>query len=292
MSDRFVVRAPATTANLGPGFDCAAAALDLWNELQVEPFEDGQPLVTVQGEGTGELPADDTHLALRAFALVAPLEGHRFRFVNRIPLERGLGSSAATIAAGLVAGAESVGRTLDPQEALALGLPLEGHGDNLAASLSGGVCLIWRNGVGLRTSRVATDLPLDAIVVAPATRVNTLASRGRLPESLSHGDATAAAAQAALLGAAVASGDAALLAASFHDLLHEPYRAVDAPLLEELRELPVVAQAGVTLSGSGPSVVVWVEKGKAAGAAAELESRYPDAHVLPLAVAEQGAAVV
>ena len=292
MSDRFVVRAPATTANLGPGFDCAAAALDLWNELEVAPFEEGQPFVTVQGEGAGELPADGSHLALRAFALLAPVDGHRFRFVNRIPLERGLGSSAATIAAGLVAGAAAAGRTLDPQEGLALGLPLEGHGDNLAAALVGGVCLIWQNGVGLRTSRVAADLPLASVVVAPASRVNTLESRGRLPETVSHGDAAAAAAQAALLGAAVASGDAALLAAAFHDRLHEPYRADDAPLLGELQATPVAGQVGVTLSGSGPSIVVWTEKDRVAEASSELESRYPDAHVYPLAVAEQGAAVV
>ena len=99
-----VVRAPASTANLGPGFDCAAAALDLWNELEVAAAVNGEPLVVLDGEGADELPRDDRHLALRAFALVAPLEGRRFRFVNRIPLERGLGSSAATVAAGLVAG--------------------------------------------------------------------------------------------------------------------------------------------------------------------------------------------
>ena len=105
-----LVRAPATTANLGPGFDCAAAALDLWNELEVTPAADGEPVVTLEGEGADELPRDAGHLALRAFALVAPVEGHTFRFVNRIPLERGLGSSAATIAAGLVAGLAVAGR--------------------------------------------------------------------------------------------------------------------------------------------------------------------------------------
>ena len=104
-----VVRAPASTANLGPGFDCAAAALDLWNELHVE---EGETEVVVEGEGAAELPQTAEHLALRAFSLVAPVEGHRFRFVNRIPLERGLGSSAATIAAGLVAGAAVSGREL------------------------------------------------------------------------------------------------------------------------------------------------------------------------------------
>ena len=100
----FVIRAPASTANLGPGFDCAAAALDLWNELHVLPAADGEPLVTLEGVGAGELPTDASHLALRAFALAAPIKGHRFHFVNRIPLERGLGSSAATVAAGITAG--------------------------------------------------------------------------------------------------------------------------------------------------------------------------------------------
>src|SRR5579871_12267 len=104
-ADGFVIRAPASSANLGPGFDCAAAALDLWNELHVLPAEgDGDPLVTLSGVGVGELPTDRTHLALRAFALAAPVEGRHFHFVNRIPLERGLGSSAATVAAGITAG--------------------------------------------------------------------------------------------------------------------------------------------------------------------------------------------
>src|SRR5207248_10334066 len=120
-------------------------------------------------EGAGELPQDEEHLALQAFALLAPLAGRRFRFVNRIPLERGLGSSAATIAAGLVAGATVAGRDLSADELLELGLPLEGHPDNLAAALRGGVCLIWRNGAGPHAARIATDLPLAPIAVVPAT---------------------------------------------------------------------------------------------------------------------------
>jgi homoserine kinase len=283
-----VVRAPATTANLGPGFDCAAAALDLWNELHVEDGQ-GEPRVTVEGEGAGEIPASAEHLALRAFALVAPVEGRRFRFVNRIPLERGLGSSAATIAAGLVAGAAAAGRTLSPDELLELGLPLEGHADNLAAALRGGVCLIWQNGAGPHTARIATELPLAAIVVVPNARVNTQESRSRLPATHTHGEAAAAAAQAALLGAAIAAGDASLLADAFHDTLHEPYRAADAPLLGALSADLVPGCAGVTLSGSGPSVVVWVEKDKVTEAVAALEARIPDARILPLDIATHGA---
>ena len=281
-----IVRAPASTANLGPGFDCAAAALDLWNELHVEP---GEPGVSVEGEGAEEVPHDAEHLALQAFALVAPVEGHRFRFVNRIPLERGLGSSAATIAAGLVAAATLSGRELSDDALLELGLPLEGHPDNLAAALRGGVCLIWRNGAGPHTARIATDLPLAAIAVVPRSRVNTLESRDRLPDTLTHEEAAAAAAQAALLGAAIASGDADLLADAFHDRLHEPYRLRDAPLLDELRTDPVPGQEGVTLSGSGPTVVVWADKGNAEEVARQLRQRFPDTQVLPLAIAAEGA---
>jgi homoserine kinase len=282
-----IVRAPASTANLGPGFDCAAAALELWNELEVT---EGEHEVVVEGEGAAELPTDSAHLALQAFALVAPVERYRFRFVNRIPLERGLGSSAATIAAGLVAGCAATGRDASPDELLELGLMLEGHPDNLAAALRGGVCLIWRNGAGPHAARIADSLPLASIVVAPSTsRVNTLTSRGRLPEQLSHGEATAAVAQSALLGAAIASGDADLLADAFHDRLHEPYRLADAPLLAELQRDPVAGQRGVTLSGSGPSVVVWVDKGDVHAAEQALAARYPDAAVLPLPVATEGA---
>ena len=282
-----IVRAPASTANLGPGFDCAAAALDLWNEVHVE---EGAHAVVVEGEGAAELRTDDGHLALRAFSLVAPVEQYRFRFVNRIPLERGLGSSAATIAAGLVAGAAVSGHEIPTDELLRLGLPLEGHADNLAAALHGGVCLIWQNGAGPHAARIAADLPLSPVLVLPDQRVNTLESRGRLPETLLHHEAAAAAAQAALLGAAVASGDAKLLADAFHDRLHEPYRAPDAPLLQELRDDPVPGQAGVTLSGSGPSVVVWLDRTwPVPGTVTELQRRYPDARVLPLQIAAEGA---
>jgi homoserine kinase len=250
---------------------------------------DGDPVVEVEGEGAEEIPRGPDHLALRAFSVLAPLDGRRFRFVNRIPLERGLGSSAATIAAGLVAGAQASGRSFSADELLALGLPLEGHPDNLTAALYGGVCLIWGNGRGPRAARIALDLPLAPVAVVPEARVSTSASRGRLPETLPHSEAAAAAAQAALLGAAIASGDARLLAQAFHDRLHEPYRAADAPLLEEVRCNPIAGASGVTLSGSGPTVVVWARKDSAGKVAERLADRYPSATVLPLRIAPAGA---
>jgi homoserine kinase len=285
----FTVRAPASSANLGPGFDCAAAALDLWNELEVSPAVEGEPLVVLEGEGADELPRDAGHLALRAFALLTPLAGHRFRFVNRIPLERGLGSSAATVAAGLVAGLVARGEDADADRLLELGLPLEGHADNLAAVLHGGVCLIWRSGETVRAERLSDDLPLGAIAVVPAARVNTTQSRSRLPAFVSHEEAAAAAAQAALLGAAIASGSAELLVEAFHDVLHEPFRLPDAPLLAELRSHPPEGAEGITLSGSGPTVIVWAKHERVAAVVAELDGRVAEVTVLPLGIARHGA---
>jgi homoserine kinase len=279
-----MVRAPASTANLGAGFDTAAAALDLWNEVHVEVGEGFE----IEGEGAAELPHDDRHLTLRAFSLFASPAGHRFRFVNRIPLERGLGSSASAIALGLVAGAAIAGQAATLEELLEAGETLEGHGDNLAAALFGGVCLAWRRNGRITATRIADDLPLAPILAIPRERTGTTGSRAALPAQVDHADAAANAASAALLGAAIATGDAALLAESFHDRLHEPYRS--SALLSTLREHAPDGAVGVTLSGSGPSVVVWAQPAHAARVAAELESIVPEnTTVLPIGVTAEGA---
>jgi homoserine kinase len=291
MKGEIVVRAPATSANLGPGFDCAAAALDLWNEVVVADPRDGGPRVVIEGEGTAELPRDSDHLALRAFTLIAPTDGMAFTFRNRIPLERGLGSSAAAIATGLVAACAVTGRELTSDQLLELGAPLEGHADNLAAALRGGACLSWRDGDALRSVRLATELPLTPIVVVPDERVNTSHSRSRLPEFMRHEEAVAATSFSALLGAALARGDAELLAAAFRDRLHEPFRLADAPVLAELRAAPAAGSVGSTLSGSGPSVVVWARPEMTDDVADELATRFARARVLVLPLAPRGAHV-
>jgi homoserine kinase len=283
------VLAPASSANLGAGFDCAAVALELWNELEVE---EGAHAVAIEGEGAGELPHDDDHLALRAFAQLADPSRYRFRFVNRIPLERGLGSSAAAIAAGLVAGAALAGQEVATDELLHQAAALDGHADNVAAALLGGVTVAWLAGAngaaaGFHARRLADRLPLVPVVAVPGERTNTTTSRGRLPAEIAHRDAAASAGAATLLGAAIVSGDAELLRASFDDRLHEPFRAADAPLLQALR-----GDYPVTLSGSGPSVVVWTEEAARDATAADLARRLPpDTTVLPLAVARRGAHV-
>ena len=281
------VVAPASTANLGPGFDAAAAALELWNEVVVEGGSSG---VEIEGEGAEELPRDATHLTLRAFALFAPVDDYRFSFVNRIPLERGLGSSAAAIAMGLVAGAAVTGQTAAPEELLALGVPIEGHADNLAAALYGGVCIAMKRQGSIHAHRIAGDMPVAAILAVPSSRTSTAASRNGLPEQVTHADAAHNAASAAMLGAAIVSGDVELLRDAFDDRLHEQYRIGNAPLLQSLRAHAPDGTVGVTLSGSGPSVVVWAENARAADVARELKDSLPDdTMVLPLRVAQEGA---
>ncbi len=279
------VRAPATTANLGPGFDCAAVALDLWNELEVAEG-DG---VEVAGEGADELPRGPEHLGVRAFALVASTDGRRFRFTNRIPLARGLGSSAATIALGLVAATLSLGRRVEPELLLRHGLELEGHGDNLAAALNGGACLTWQHDGMPRIARVAGKLPFTAVALVPESRVSTEGARSALPAAVPHGDAAFTAGRAALLGAGLASGSAELLAAAFEDRLHEPFRAPSAPLLGAVRERLPAGAVGATLSGSGPTVLVWARREAVQACVDELTERFPEARVLRLSVAPVGA---
>lgn len=267
MTVRF--RAPATTANIGPGFDCAAVALDLWNEVEV---------------GAGGEP-DFEHLGVRAFALLADPAGRTFRFETPIPQERGLGSSASVIALGLVAGAAAAGASPSVDELLDLGLPLEGHPDNLAAALAGGVIAV----VDGRVVRLADRAPVEAIAVVPDARVRTDEARTALPENVPHADAAFTVGHALLLGAALATGSAELFAHGAADRLHEPYRARTAPLLEELRGAEIAGALAVTLSGSGPSVIVWARPEDAAMCYDDVVRRFPDENVLRLPTTPSGA---
>jgi len=267
------LRAPASTANIGPGFDCAAAALDLWNELELEQ-DGGDP--------------DLGHLGVQAFSRLAATDGWTFSFTDAIPRERGLGSSASIVALGLVAAAIVTGHEASADELLAAGVDLEGHADNLAAALAGGVTLTS----GGRVTRLADEAPGEPIALIPSTRVNTLESRAGLPETLSHEDAAHTAARAAYLGAALATGSPELFAEALDDRLHEPYRAANAPLLAEVRGDPPPGALGATISGSGPTVIVSARPEAAVSLAAELSRRYPDVEVMRLKVTPTGAGPV
>jgi homoserine kinase len=266
------VRAPATTANIGPGFDSAGAALDLWNELTLEKGDE----------------ADPEHLGVQAFSRLASADGWSFSFTDRIPRERGLGSSASIVALGLVAAAIVTGFEASADELLAAGVELEGHADNLAAALAGGVTLTS----GGRVMRLADEAPGEPIALVPNSRVNTRESRSALPATVPFEDAAYTSARAAYLGAALASGSPELFAEALDDRLHEPYRAANAPLLAEVRGDPPPGALGATLSGSGPTVIVWARPEAAVSVAAELTRRHPDVEVMRLKVTPTGAGPV
>ena len=269
---KVTVRAPATSANLGAGFDCAAVALDLWNEVVVS--DGGTP--------------DRAHLGVQAFERIDPADGLRFEFYDRIPRERGLGSSAAVIALGLVAAAHVAGREPDPEWLLHEGLALEGHADNLAAALAGGACLTSEG----RIHRVADGIPAVPIALVPETTVGTAEARAALPEQVPLEDAVFTVGRAALLGAGLASGSEAVFAAALDDRVHEPYRAPNAPILADVRREPPTGALGATISGSGPTVIVWAHPHQAKECSVELSNRFPEVEVLWLSTSPKGAEVI
>jgi homoserine kinase len=287
LPDRLTVTAPASSANLGPGFDCLAVALELRNRVDITAARGRGVTVTVSGEGARSVPVDASNLFVRAFTSVgAAPAGLDFAMQNAIPLARGLGSSAATIAAGVAAGLAWRRVTAD---ALPAAAALEGHPDNVAAALLGGITLAWTAPGGARALRLSR-CPVEFVAVVAADELPTERARAALPTQVAHADAVHTAARAALLVAALEQGRTDTLADALDDRLHEPFRAPLAPLLHAVRERLLGGPAfGATLSGAGPSVLVWCEPGAAAAVAGTLSGL--KARVLPLAVAERGVTI-
>ena len=287
MPESVRVTAPASSANLGPGFDALAVALELRNEVEVVRKGDGPPVVRAVGEGEGEAPSGRDNLFVRAFeAAGGDSRGLDIWMNNRIPFARGLGSSAATIAAGLAA-ARAMGAE-GADDLLGLATELEGHPDNVAAALNGGLTLAWTSAEGPRA--IGFGAPeVGFVVVIAEQRLSTEAARAALPATVPHADAVHNAARMGLLVAALASGDGGLLSDALDDRLHEPYRAPLVPLLgavrEQLADLPTY---GATLSGAGPSVLVWCEPGSELQVARTLD-RLSECTARVAAVAEHGA---
>lgn len=255
------VTVPATSANLGPGFDAVGLALGLHDEVVVEVLGEGaDPVVEVAGEGAGEVPRDGSHLVLRALAdgcaaLGRPVPAVSLRCTNRIPHGRGLGSSAAATVAGLLAARALVAPEAADEVLLATASAMEGHPDNAAACLLGGLTLAWSSAQGPRAVRLDPHPDLRADVLVPAEVLSTETARGMLPDAVPHADAAHTAGRAALLVAALTTRPDLLLAAT-EDRLHQAYRAPAMPgsaaLLESLRG----AGHAATVSGAGPSVLV------------------------------------
>lgn len=253
------VRTPATSANLGPGFDALGLAVELYDEVTAR-VADGVS-IAVDGEGQ-DVPRDESHLVVRAMRttfdrLGGQPRGLALECTNRIPHGRGLGSSASAIVAGvlLARGLVEGGADLLPTaDVLRLAAEIEGHPDNVAACVLGGLTVAWTDGSGSHAVRVPIT-GVDPVLLVPPFESSTKAARGLLPAAVSHADASFAAGRAALLVACLAGGADALLPAT-EDRLHQDYREPVMPesiaLVHSLRAdgLPAV------VSGAGPTVLV------------------------------------
>ena len=259
------VVAPATSANLGPGFDALGLTLGLYDTVEAGVAGDGLT-IEVDGEGAGEVPLDERHLVVRSLraglaALGAEPAGLRVRCHNVIPHGRGLGSSAAAIVSGLrLAEALVVGARWSRIEVLSLATRLEGHPDNVAACLFGGLTVAWTTGGSAPDSvSLAVHPDVRPVVFVPPSVLSTHMARSLLPAQVSHASASANAGRAALVVAALTTEPAHLLAAT-HDELHQEYRRAAMPesldLVDRLRGAGIAA----VVSGAGPSVLAMVTR--------------------------------
>jgi homoserine kinase len=281
--DRVRVSAPASSANLGPGYDCLGVALPLRNDVIVERH-DGPLVVELQGIGADVLPADATNLVVQAFRRSSGLtgDGMRFTLVNRVPLRSGTGSSSAAIVAGLAAGLALTDRPIDVDTLLPLAVELEGHPDNVAAAILGGFTIAL-GGEPPLARRIAPPAGLGFVLVVPIDELCTQESRKALRTEIPRADAVYSLQRSALLVDLLATGAIELLPRALSDRLHEPDRAALTPILGRLRELDgALPCLGVTLSGAGPSVLVWVREEATQAAAEAVRACVPDAEAIAL----------
>jgi len=317
-ADHVRVRVPATSANLGPGFDALGLALALYDDVEVRAVSDAGAAVEVTGEGAGSasgeggVPRDEGHLVVQALRagldhVGASQVGLRLVCHNRIPHGRGLGSSAAAVVAGLLAARALIAEpaALDDETVLRLATAMEGHPDNAAPAVLGGATIAWSDEAGAHAVRIPVHADLAPVAIVPPHTLSTRTARGVLPAQVPHVDAAFTAGRAALLVEALGRRLDLLLPAT-EDRLHQEYRRAVMPA--SLALVGALRRAGVAavVSGAGPTVLALARRTGPRAASPDDAAFGTDADeavaaafggvmagwiVLPLAVAEHGAAV-
>jgi homoserine kinase len=295
---RVIIKVPATTANLGPGFDTLGLALDLWNQASFSPAEEYS--VEIAGEGAGRLPHDRQNLIIRAALRLGDAAGKslppfKVECTNRIPLGSGLGSSAAAALTGLLGANALLGDPLSQDEILSLAVEIEGHPDNVAAALLGGLVAVTVEEGKVIARKLLLDTAMYITVVVPDFTFPTEQARAVLPKQVPLEVAVRNLNRTVLVTQALAGGDLDLLARVMQDELHQPYRL---PLiLGAEAAIEAGRQAGaaaVALSGAGPSLVAFSAKGdKGIGEAMKkaFETAGLAARVFEMEVSKEGAKV-
>ena len=264
------IQVPATTANLGPGFDCLGLALKLYLNLEIEEIEEGL-VIEYQGEGAEKFSAKKNTLIGKSVELVLKKagwdkskKGLKIKVFNQIPITRGLGSSASAIIGGIVGVARLYNINLTNREMLELALSLEGHMDNIVPALIGGFTLAYKTGQEeIRWAKIKTPLDLRVVVAIPDFTLSTGEMRKALPQKVTLPEAVFNLSRSALLVNALQNSDWDMLAEAMEDRLHQPYRVPFIPGIEDMFvKIKKTGLAGVALSGSGPSVVSLTKKGR------------------------------
>ena len=264
--ESIVIRVPASTANLGPGFDTLGLALSLWNTLRVGWSD--TPSVAVHGEGEGRLPTGARNLTYRAAARLLDEAGAGGRHLaieswQDVPLARGLGSSSCAIAGGIYAANALLGYPLEPHRLLELAAKIEGHPDNVAPALMGGMTIAVRDGDAVHAVPVPVPENLQCVVFIPERPLSTKKAREVLPATVSLEDAVHNVGRTALLVAAFALDRPEYLRLATEDRLHQPQRSAVFREMKVIFESALRAGArGVFLSGAGSSVVALTTRGE------------------------------
>lgn len=266
MSTTVTVRVPGTTANCGPGFDTIGIACTIYNDLTLTlDRREGFHLV-VSGEGSGAIPASERNIAYQAVRAVLRRVGRHYPGVtismhNNIPMARGLGSSAAAIVAGLVAANAATGLHLGPEEILAMATEMEGHPDNVAPAIYGGITVSMMCGSTPQSLRINPPEPLKMVVAVPEFALSTRAARQVLPKSVSLQDAVFNVSRSALLVGALCQGKFDYLRYALEDRLHQPYREKLIPGMTDVFAAAMAQGAlGAALSGAGPCLIAFANR--------------------------------
>lgn len=295
---KVVVHVPATSANLGPGFDTLGMALSFYDELIVEAVAGNDVVVDVRGEGAGEVPTNQDNLVVKCIAYTfehygQAMPGLKLTAHNRIPHGRGMGSSGAAVVSGIMAAKGLLEGivVMTPSELLQIATELEGHPDNVAPALFGGLTIAWEDATGPRHKKLFVHRGVSPLVLVPSFQVSTKLARSLQPDAVPHEDAVFNVSRSALLIAALTQSPELLLDAT-EDRLHQNYRASAMPKTDQLVQALREQGHAAVVSGAGPSVLVLAsDPAERLEAAAYVCDHFPEWKALPLAVDFKGATV-
>jgi homoserine kinase len=295
---KVTVKVPATSANLGPGFDTLGMALSYYDELVVEAVAGSAVVVEVHGEGAGEVATDGKNLVVKSLAYTfekfgQKVPGLKLKAHNIIPHGRGMGSSGAAVVSGIVAAKGLLDGIVEinDQQLLTIATELEGHPDNVAPALFGGLTIAWEDESGPHHKKLFVHRGVSPLELVPNHKMSTALARSLQPESVPHDDAVFNVSRSALLIAALTQSPELLLAAT-EDRLHQDYRAAAMPETDAIVKLMREHGHAAVVSGAGPSVLVLASDPAQRLEAAKLAAKhYPDWQALLLAVDFKGATV-